>query len=208
MPVEPIPLKSRVIHKFYEPVVLLVALNHATSETAAPNILDAPVNHDDPKQVFHTFVYKLAHVCDSAKGGSSVTSFVVLQDGRNEDIVHYWFASNQRTQQELETTATFVRTLLRKVGQTPENPSQQSSVPEDLLWDVLRFNCPRISYYLRELKSQVTKCLDICSTNLEGESKQLAAITNSRIQNMLIPEPYRRVDCAGAHGRSHPSEFR
>ncbi|KAF7548218.1 hypothetical protein G7Z17_g7216 [Cylindrodendrum hubeiense] len=164
--VEPeiIPMKSRVIHKFYEPLVLLSALNSATRETAVPVNVMASIDADDDKEVFQAFVYKLGHVCDRVKGdyGATITSFYVLQDQNNEDQVHYWFASNQRTHEELEYTKAHVEGLLNKVKNASGDTSRQRSVFKALLSDVLIFNRPRVGYYISKMMEHATKCISMC----------------------------------------------
>ncbi|CAM1500509.1 Fc.00g096710.m01.CDS01 [Cosmosporella sp. VM-42] len=158
---ELIPMKSRVIHKFYEPLVLLKALNAAIREPAIPSTADVKIDTRDQKQVFQAVVYKLGHICDSIKGngGPTITSFMVLQDEHEVDKIHYWFASNRRSHAELEFTAEYVRTLLRLVHSASGDRLQHRSVVDALLDHVLAFNRPRVTHYLRKMSIEATKCL-------------------------------------------------
>ena len=167
---EPIPLGSRIVHKFYEPIMLLASLIGITKEMAVPRSPEPPIDIQDAKQVFHAFINKLGHICDSTKGGATVTSFMVLRSNGNRDTVHYWFAANRRTTEELQTTAAFVRELLHKVGQAPENPEQQHAIRKAVLYNILRFNRPRVSVYLRKLQPQVEECLRRCDMDERDES--------------------------------------
>ena len=154
-------MKSKAIHKFYEPLVLLKALNAATRETAVHPTIDASVNTQDEKQVFQAFVYKLAHICDNVKGngGPTITSFMVLQDEHGTGKIHYWFASNQRDSRELEITADYVRELLELVDSASSDRSEHNSVVDNLLCHVLPFNRIRITHYLRQMNIEATRCL-------------------------------------------------
>ncbi|EEU34119.1 uncharacterized protein NECHADRAFT_101813 [Fusarium vanettenii 77-13-4] len=151
----------RGIHKFYEPAVLLNALNFTEREAAPPGDFDATIDTTDPRQLFQAFVYKLGHICDSVKGnyGATITSFCVLKDEEKDEAAHYWFTSNQRTREDLETTAEYVRELLGKVGDPDED---LASLKRGLLSDVLWFNRPRLEYYFRQMSDRATKCRGSC----------------------------------------------
>ncbi len=149
---EPIALAPRILHRFYEPVMMLASLIEETKDTALPWPPEGPIDTEDTKQVFHAFANKLAHIFDSAKGGSTITSFMVLKGEGSSPLVHYWFAVNKQTGPELETTAAFVKKLLNKIGKCPADSKQQDAIRKELLYDVLRFNRPRTSVYLRMLQ--------------------------------------------------------
>ncbi|KND92723.1 hypothetical protein TOPH_02769 [Tolypocladium ophioglossoides CBS 100239] len=169
---EPVPLISRLIHKFYEPVILLVSLIGSTAGAGAPRPPEpVPIDVHDDKQVFQAFLNKLGHVCDSMKGGNTVTSFVALRHEHNQGGVNYWFAANRRSTDELEATATYVEGLLQKVNQVTEGREHENDVRIDLLCDILRFNRSRVSVYLRTLRSQIEECLtrmDVSDENIEN----------------------------------------
>lgn len=166
-------MSSRVIHKFYEPLVLLKALNQELIDIAEYNDPAQREDIEDPEKLFHVFVYKLAHVCDSIHGkqGRTITSFMVLQKDHNA-VVEFRFASNQRTEKELRDTASFVRSLLQHIGVAPDHPSQQGNETQRaLLHCVLLFNKARIGHYLQEFQSQAHMCLERCFDIDMDESK-------------------------------------
>ncbi|PTB65231.1 hypothetical protein BBK36DRAFT_1160432 [Trichoderma citrinoviride] len=171
---EPIPLASRIVHKFFEPIILLVALVDAVRNTAKPRPPEQEINVQDPTQLFCAFVNKLGHVCDREKGGETVTSFVVLQSEADPQRAHYVFAVNKQTDSQLSSTATYVRTLLRKVGQAPEGQENQRDARRSLLYHVLRFNRPRVSVYLRKLRAQAASCLEKCQSDMTDENISIA----------------------------------
>ncbi|KAL7818015.1 hypothetical protein V8C44DRAFT_319870 [Trichoderma aethiopicum] len=182
---EPTPLPSRVVFKFFEPVILLVALTDAVRNTATPRPPEPETNVQDPTQLFCAFVNKLGHVCDREKGGDTVTSFVVLQSEAEPQRAHYVFAVNRQTIGQLQSTATYVRTLLRKVGQAPEGRANQHDARHSLLYHVLLFNRPRVSFYLRELRTQTVSCLEVCQSDMTEENSLIA----EQLCNILdIPE--------------------
>jgi hypothetical protein len=162
-------LTSPALHKFYEPLVLLEALNIATNEAAVHNTANEPLVLRDLEDIFHAFVYKLAHVCDSDKGGRSVTAIMILRGGSG--AVQYYFASNQREQEELDTTKDFIGKLLQQVGETPAKSSNHGPLFDKVLQSVLIFNRPRLTIYWKSLMFQARDCLENCS-RLESEDSQ------------------------------------
>lgn len=167
------PMKSREIHKFFEPLVLLKALGSATRKTAVSPSLEASIDIEDDEEIFKAFVYKLGHVCDNVKGdcGATITSFCVLQDQAEEDLVHYWFASNQRTHGELETTKIYVKGLLEKANEASEDIGKEKEVFATLLSNVLSFNRPRVTYYIKQIIAQASKCISICLSSVDEKSE-------------------------------------
>lgn len=198
---ETTPMKSREIHKFFEPLVLLKALNSATRTTAVSPSLEASIDIEDDEEVFKAFVYKLGHVCDNVKGnlGATITSFYVLQDQVDEDLVHYWFASNQRTHGELETTKTYVKGLLEKANKASEDIGQEKEVFKTLLSNVLNFNRPRVTYYIKQILAQASKCIGIClsSDDEKGELETLRPTCEFIRFNTDVKRP---GDCRDSQG--------
>lgn len=179
---KPIPLPSRVLHKFYEPVILLVSLMDAVGPNSSPSstVSDLPpTDQETDLQVFKAFVNKLSHVCSSAKGRETVTSFVVLRDkpapkapnGR----IHYWFAMNEQSSERLAETKTYVENLLRKIGRAPsmhDNLEGWEGTKREIFRDVLVFNRRRITTYLNMLQERVAKCLDRLRMENTNESER------------------------------------
>ncbi|KAL6859251.1 hypothetical protein J3F83DRAFT_763357 [Trichoderma novae-zelandiae] len=194
---EPIPLSSRIVHKFFEPIILLVALVDAVRNTAKPRPPEPEIDVQNPTQLFCALVNKLGHVCDSEKGGETVTSFVVLENEADPRRAHYVFAVNRQADGQLQSTATYVRTLLRKVGQAPEGQANQHDARHSLLYHVLRFNRPRVSVYLRELRTQTALCLEKCRSEATEENNLIA----EQLTGILtIPE-------AGSTAKDTESEY-
>ncbi|KAK8015066.1 hypothetical protein PG990_008362 [Apiospora arundinis] len=180
---------SKLVGRFYEPLFLLEALNVAARDTAI----------DGTPEDYTSYIYKLAHVCDNKKGGTTVTSFMALRGDDGADSVHYLFASNQRDDDELEETKAYVERLLKKFHSYPQLPrgnlrltgSQRprGNPPHDvLLRDVLQFNTPRLVPYMRNLNSRLQECLDRCA-NSSAEDETLIADFIKRIQSALKHDP-------------------
>lgn len=172
-----IPMKSKAVHKFYEPIVLAKALNIATEANSVSLAVDSTIDVNNDKEVFETFVYKLAHVCDRVKGGSgsTISSITVLNHETEEGKVHYWFAANQQKHKVLEATEEYLRELLRAIDESPTARFQRSNVVRYVLAQVLRFNRPKVTHYLRKVNEEAGKCLERCSGILGMYSHEFVA---------------------------------
>jgi len=180
-----IPLKPKIVQKFYEPVVILSALVGSVKEKLPP-VRTAPSRHDrTDKELFHSFVYNLAHVCANEPGGKTITAFMVLRDcdEEGEETAHFVFASNGRTDEELAETAAFAKELLRVAANAaPNKPADQlARIRRELSSYVLRFNRRRVNMYLRRLYAKVEECQAVCRTEDTEESKQIKAGLESLI---------------------------
>lgn len=171
-----IPMKSRAVHKFYEPIVLAKALNIATEANSVSPAVDSTIDVTNDKEVFETFVYKLAHVCDRVKGnaGPTISSIMILNHETEEGKVHYWFAANQQEHTELEATEEYLRELLHTIDESPTAHFQRSNVVRSVLAQVLRFNRPKVTHYLRKVNEEAGNCLERCSATLGMHSHGFA----------------------------------
>ncbi|KAK1658726.1 hypothetical protein BDP55DRAFT_681578 [Colletotrichum godetiae] len=179
---ELISMKSRVINKFYEPLVLLKALNDEMTNLAEfvdPEDLNY---RGDVKKIFQAFVYKLAHVCDSipGNGGGTVTSIMLLR-GSGSAKVEYHLASNQRSHNDLENIRAYIRHLLERVDRASTS-GNVSELRKDLLNAVLWFNRPRINSYMSRLETEIQLCID-----------------NNRDENSTVQALRRTLDLLGFH---------
>ncbi|KAK1525903.1 uncharacterized protein CCOS01_08321 [Colletotrichum costaricense] len=154
-----ISMKSRVINKFYEPLVLLKAMNDEMTSLAEFFDPDDLNYRGDVKKIFQAFVYKLAHVCDSTpgNGGSTVTSIMLLR-GSEGTNVEYHLASNQRCVDDLENVRAYLQHLLERVDRASTS-GRTSELRKDLLNAVIWFNRPRINSYIVRLEIEIQRCI-------------------------------------------------
>ncbi|KAH6693909.1 hypothetical protein F5X68DRAFT_47612 [Plectosphaerella plurivora] len=179
-----IPLTSSKNFLFYEPLILLLALNEEMRSTASYISPSEVCDSSDPEQLFKAFLNKLALVCDSSKGGDTVTAIWVSEDAPGQ--VEYHIASNQLKSHELDAMGSFVRTLLVEVRDADARPSAQDQANKALLLPILRFNRPRINIYLNDLRQEAEKCL-VKRAEL-GESAALVARELQGLVELCSPE--------------------
>lgn len=152
--------KPKQKRRFYEPIVLFKALTDITHEEGSIGLPELPPRPRTEEQRFHQFVHKLSGVCDSTRGGKTVTSFAVLE---HEDRFVYVFGCNQVCSLDLVKTQKFVTELLttlsgfHQLDETAQDPFRRA-----VLEKILTFNVPRLDIYLKSFKGQLGECLQFC----------------------------------------------
>ncbi|KAI9154870.1 GMC oxidoreductase family protein [Paramyrothecium foliicola] len=165
--IDTIPLRPKPLHRFYEPLVLLKALNYEMRATSEYDGTEEKLDVDDLESLFRAAIYKLGHACDSTKGEASrsTTSFAAQQE--NSGKVHYFFASNGRSLEELEHTKAYVINLLQKVGAVSDKTCIGPSF-YDILAMIIEFNEQRVAYYIRELSQSASLCREKLQDDLDN----------------------------------------
>ncbi|RSL45002.1 hypothetical protein CEP51_016152 [Fusarium floridanum] len=156
-----IPVSPARNREFYLPIILENALIEACRKSQAGFEREANNENDSlltQEQAFHSFVYKLAQVCDNERGGSTITAFSVV---KGDCGPAYIFASNLRTDKQLEETKEFVQSLLEYVRFNPENLNRKPFL-KMVLWRILHWNLPRVDAYLGNLVRALSGCIDDC----------------------------------------------
>jgi hypothetical protein len=155
-PRNPVQVKSSLTYRFYEPIVLLLSLNEAylhNRPAKAPDLsLDVGQSHE---RSFHCFVNKLGQLCDSERGGNTVTAFVVLQF---PDHIQYRFTSNQRKDEDLDHARTFITHILETLCLM-----DRDDMPSHILQKALSFTRPRVAGYVKQLKIHAVTCISACT---------------------------------------------
>ncbi|SPJ72338.1 uncharacterized protein FTOL_02066 [Fusarium torulosum] len=166
-----VPLKPKQKRRFYEPIIMYKALTDITHEEGALRRAEVPERPMNEEQKYHYFLNRLASICDSTKGGKTVTSITIL-DG--EDKFTYAFGCNQVTTTDLHETRDFLTALLKKLSGTHRLGQEETrSVEKDVLKMILTFNSPRISCYLGELKKNIGRCLEYCERQTSANASSI-----------------------------------
>ncbi|KAK1995943.1 hypothetical protein LX36DRAFT_692269 [Colletotrichum falcatum] len=109
-----------------------------------------PRAHHVPSPL-QAFLCRLAQVCDSEKGGGTITALVALKAAGGPK---YLLASNSRKESGYESALKFLGDLLGFVGRNPERLAEKA-LKKKVLWRILEFNFPRVDYYLRQIVAAV-----------------------------------------------------
>lgn len=146
--------------QFYPPIMLLHALG-------APTVLKRRSHDDtssgdefDPEKIFHTFVNRLALICQVNCDGDAVSSCVVTQE---PDKVVYVFASNYRSEKQLEDVARSLKGILDMVpplDETADDPVSETH--GEMLRAVISLTGSRIWRYLNALGQHTEQCIASC----------------------------------------------
>lgn len=151
----------RAIELLYQPMVLENALNRAFNQYRE--------DHDEPLatpmdslpsslQMFRCFVNKLALVCDSDRGGRTVTAIAIIQ---GKDCAVYVVASNSRAVGEQKEVEEFLTKLLRFIHQNPLE-LERKALTKKVIWRMILFNKERVKVYLKNLPRYLHECIADC----------------------------------------------
>ncbi|KAH7635426.1 hypothetical protein B0T09DRAFT_353897 [Sordaria sp. MPI-SDFR-AT-0083] len=110
----------------------------------------------------------------------------------DETKLTYVFGVNQATHEHLERTSLFLQTILQKVaGAPPKTDAKGRNAAErELRQIVLRFNRPRVRFYLKSLKNKAELCLTQCLAQDNEEDREIA----KGLQNLLDLGDYMDTD--------------
>jgi hypothetical protein len=157
---------GKLDRRFYEAVALFRALHRACRQGRRLSALYSALDWDQrsvtsAEHHFQCFVNKLAQVCDSKRGGATVSSFAVTQ---TPDRIIYVFAANKGNASQLESTKSFVVSLLRLAASASLQSSQDKLTAHGtLLRKILQFNKGRVKTYLVCLVKNLGLCIEDCS---------------------------------------------
>ncbi|KAK3948840.1 hypothetical protein QBC32DRAFT_268069 [Pseudoneurospora amorphoporcata] len=166
-----IPLEPGLSLRFYEAVLLLYCLKEVMSE--AKSVKEPDLESDagrSSRDSFRCFVNKLSQICDNERRGRTVTAFAVLRPG----LTQYRFASNQRTNEELNYVKAYIDDILLLLGSTPED--QLSDVFGTVLEKVIAFNQPVIKHHIKNLtqRDRMDFCAKVCEEEDTAEAQEAA----------------------------------
>lgn len=170
--------------RFYEPLVLLLAATNSCMHNLAPKVLEPSPDrfYQSLDQLFHNFMNKLAQICDARPRGSTVTAVVALS---YPDGVQYRFASNQRTQEELEHMKLYVTEVLHNLRDWTDDGTEESErlVNRRVLRRVIAFTRPRLEGYVKAVATFSAQCLETQGLALKVRQKLLRLFETSSEAN-------------------------
>ncbi|ROW04141.1 hypothetical protein VSDG_00958 [Cytospora chrysosperma] len=183
----PVEMKSKLRNRFYEPIVLLLALNEAWKHNLAPKVLDqtSDVTAQTTEQLFRDFMNMLAQICDNKPKGTTVTAAVAIQ---YNDRVQYRFASNERSEKELEQLKNFVEDILNSLGAWTRATNDR--VRASILRKIVSFNRLRLQAYVRAIYTQSQECLNSPENSVTTQTRE----TLNKLQELALEADNRGVD--------------
>jgi hypothetical protein len=151
----PVQISYKLANRFYGPIVLLSALNAACIHNRLAKFLDLSSEAaQSPERAFHDFVNKLAQLCDTERGGKTVTALTVLQ---YPDHIQYRFTVNNREVVELDRTQKFITSTLSSLAKAERHDVH--SITSNILRASLSFARSRVEAYVNALKKEIVSCI-------------------------------------------------
>ncbi|KAH8886957.1 hypothetical protein GQ53DRAFT_844516 [Thozetella sp. PMI_491] len=159
---KPIPVRFNLRNRFYEVLLFYQCLDriYARNGSAGPPPPERAPNANQPdKWLFRAVTNKLAQLCDSSKGGDTVTAFAILNLPSG---IHYVFGSNHRMEPALVKTRTYINEILHYVGRYSPEELRRKDRSSEILRKLLIFVRGRAGDYARIIHEKADSCIETC----------------------------------------------
>jgi hypothetical protein len=136
--------EDRLNRRFYEPLVLLHVLDRNGQQriSRCPSE-DQVAPRPQPCELRRTFLDQLAYVCDSIKGGDTVTAMAL--EAQQSGSVTFWVASNTKPP---AGTIYFLRRILTTLQSlTSSRPEQWIIIEDETARRCIDFNLKSVKTY-------------------------------------------------------------
>lgn len=154
----PVPIDESKLVEFQNLCIVFTAVNETCKARNEIKYSSGDSTNDVSLTEMQKFLCKLAQVCDTRKGGDTITALVALKGARGPEFL---FTSNSRKTAELEDTRQILLYILQYVG---ANTGKLGSkvIQKHVLWKILEFNYPKLDLYLKGLNSALDQCISEC----------------------------------------------
>ncbi|KAK0712530.1 hypothetical protein B0T26DRAFT_339404 [Lasiosphaeria miniovina] len=179
-----VPLNAGRIKRLYGPVRFQAGLTNMLVSQGSTTASDLDTTEGKSFQgIYFCFVNKLGQICDFKRGGDTVTAFAVLQPGS----IEYHFTMNKASAGILQTVTTYVEGILETLNSTSDEvvmtADQNSPIFIDIRRRVIRFNRPRIRWYIKQISKYVGLCIN--SSDADGTSDGASVSRHLRVLQQL-----------------------
>jgi hypothetical protein len=153
----------RLLRRFYEPLVLLRVLD-PTRGAHRPDLITER-GLDENSKLWRNYLDQLSFVCDSEKGGDTVTA-VAAQ--RTNEMPIYWLASNSNSSNKARAHLIWIFARLNLLYST--DPISIDQLHKEINARCIKFSSQRIKTYVTLLLKDIeqVKRFTKDSTNREG----------------------------------------
>ncbi|KAL9109303.1 MAG: hypothetical protein Q9227_006058 [Pyrenula ochraceoflavens] len=164
---------ERILHRFYEPLVLLHTLN-PTRGDQIPRDANKNDNNGDLKTLRRSFLDDLSYFCDYEKGGETVTA-IALESQPQGNV--FWVASNANAKSKMLNFLREVMCDLQRFTNAPNLNEGGAQLVNSLARKAIKFGQQRIKKYFSLLlqKQTLPRCLKFLEQNHSYENVELAA---------------------------------
>lgn len=167
---------NRLFRRFYEPLVLLSALDpKGQQRIRRPAIERADTSYMTLVERRRLFLDQLSYVCDSTKGGDTVTA-MALQE-RPSGVI-FWITANSEVP---ASTLSFLKTLLGTLQDIPpdQDDSDRDATEARVAQMCIRFCSRRISVYHKLIEAPLQRCIASLRSSQEATGKPGSILSTS-----------------------------
>ncbi|KAK5270047.1 hypothetical protein LTR96_004547 [Exophiala xenobiotica] len=171
---------NKLLHRFYEPLVLLYVLDPTQGDHVREEANRLPLDITSSKELRRRLVSALAYICDFEKGGDSFTAIFVTQGP-----LTYYIACNKGPRSK---TLSFLRKILDHLEKVYDrDEKQRAKARGKILAECVKFSNKRLKAYWSFLRNVLVRCEEILKDgpgskdlNSVRERASLANAQNSR----------------------------
>jgi hypothetical protein len=163
-------LRPKVLRRFYEPLLLLNALDQIRGARIKPDLASSitGLNH---QKIRHSFADGIAYICAYKKEPDYVTAAALEKTPQGISV---WLAANANIEPKVIHFLEGILVDLRRVAEQEDaNGRHQTGrkIRESLTVRVVAFNQPRIQAYYIMAKNYVRQCLVVIRQACESTRK-------------------------------------
>jgi hypothetical protein len=145
--------RNKLLHRFYEPLVLLFALDRVQGDHLYSDSKWLPLDDTTDKELRRRFLNSLSYICDYQKGGDTVTAI-----GAAASPLSYYVASNKTPGKEVKN---FLESVFSQLEQIYDmDPEQRFNMENVVLESCVQFSEQRILTYWKFLEISMKECSD------------------------------------------------
>lgn len=160
--------RNKLLHRFYEPLVLLFALDRVQGDHLYSESDRLPLDDITDKELRRRFLNSLSYICDYEKGGDTTTAI-----GAAGSPLCYYVASNKTPPEKVKT---FLESVFSQLEQIYDMDCEERiSIEKKLLQSCTRFSERRIRTYWRFVQLAMADC----SEALRDESSRFSKFSRS-----------------------------
>jgi hypothetical protein len=142
---------SRLLHRFYEPLVLLKVLDPTRGKQNSR--LSSDLGSDGSYNLWCKFLDQLSWMCDYKQGGDTVSAIGVEE---TTDGPTFWLAANKNPKTKAQPHLEWI------LGQLESLPGREiEQVEEEILIRCIGFSRDKVKNYVRQLCTRIRICTEL-----------------------------------------------
>lgn len=198
-PLVELPIRRKVLRRFYEPLIILHALDPCRGDRIE-EFHEASPPATDVTQLRRSFIKYLAYICDYEKGGDTCTAIALEQCSKK---VHFWVAANDSVKPK---TFQFLKNSLEDLAQMTGHTRECTK--EKILKRTVAFGRARVKEYLKLLQNSLPACIGRLSQRFEGKLYLVIIQCSSDViyVDQVEMQMIQKTRIQGSHDYSQPSK--